>query len=206
VFVTVEGVEGSGKSTLIEGLARRLREQGYEVVTTREPGGSPVGDAVREIFLNRAIEIEPLTESLLVNAARAQHVQTVIRPMLALGRTVICDRYTDSTLAYQGYGRDLDLQMLRELCRIATGGLEPQLVLLLDAPVEVARARLLERSVAMDRIENEDEVFHERVRRGFLALAQASTSHRILDATIPPAALLDRALHEVRGVLSAFAP
>ncbi|HYL27784.1 MAG TPA: dTMP kinase [Candidatus Nitrosotalea sp.] len=206
MFVAVEGIEGSGKSTLVEGLARRLREEGHQVVTTREPGGTPVGDAIREIFLNRSIAIEPLTESLLVNAARAQHVETLIRPMLALGRFVICDRYTDSTLAYQGYGRDLDLQMLRELCRTATSGLEPQLVLLLDAPVAAARARLRERSAAFDRIENEDEVFHERVRRGFLALAQNSPSHRVLDASLSPDALLERALSEVRRVSSAFAP
>ena len=206
MFVAVEGIEGSGKSTLVEGLARRLHEEGHEVVTTREPGGTPAGDAIRQIFLNRSIAIDPLTESLLVNASRAQHVETLIRPMLALGRTVICDRYTDSTLAYQGYGRDLDLQMLRKICRIATGGLEPQLILLLDAPVAAARARLRDRSAALDRIENEDEVFHERVRRGFLALAQNSPSHRVLDASLSPGDLLERALSEVRGLSSAFAP
>jgi dTMP kinase len=205
VFVVVEGIEGSGKSTLVESLAIRLRAEGHEVVTTREPGGTPVGNAIRGIFLDPAVSIEPLTESLLVNAARAQHVHTVIRPMLALGRIVICDRYTDSTLAYQGYGRDLNLQLLRELCRIATDGLEPQLVLLLDATVETGRGRLQERPVT-DRIETEDDVFHERVRRGFLALAQSSPSHRVLDATLPPESILEAALREVRAGLEAFAP
>jgi dTMP kinase len=204
VFVVVEGIEGSGKSTLVEGLARSLRAEGHEVVTTREPGGTPFGDSIREIFLNRSIAIEPLPESLLVNAARAQHVHDVIRPMLALGRIVICDRYTDSTLAYQGYGRELDLQMLRELCRIATSGLEPELVLLLDVPVSVARARLRER-LSIDRIENEDDVFHERVRRGFLALVDHSPTHRVLDATLPPETLLESAMREVRTRLNAFA-
>jgi dTMP kinase len=205
VFVVVEGIEGSGKSTLIDGLARALRAEGHEVVTTREPGGTPVGDAIREIFLDRSISIEPMTESLLVNAARAQHVETIVRPMLAIGRIVLCDRFVDSTLAYQGYGRHLDLQMLRELCRIATSGLEPQLVLLLDAPVEVARARLRDRASGLDRIEGEDEVFHERVRRGFLALAERSPSHRVLDATLSPEALLDGALQKVHAALSALA-
>jgi dTMP kinase len=205
VFVVVEGIEGSGKSTLVESLAIRLRAEGHEVVTTREPGGTPVGNAIRGIFLDREVSIEPLTESLLVNAARAQHVQTVIRPMLALGRIVICDRYTDSTLAYQGYGRNLDLRLLRELCRIATDGLEPQLVFLLDATVEAARVRLQERLVT-DRIETEDDVFHERVRRGFLALAQNSPSHRVLDATLPPESVVEEALREVRAELEACPP
>jgi dTMP kinase len=205
VFVVVEGIEGSGKSTLLQGLAERLRAQGHDVVTTREPGGSGVGDAIREIFLNRAIAIDPLAESFLVNAARAQHVEEVVRPALARGRVVLCDRFTDSTLAYQGYGRGLDLQQLRELCRIATGGLEPQLVLLLDAPVAIARARLRERSAVMDRIETEDVVFHERVRRGFLELAKASpASHRVLDGTLSPQSLLETAAEEVYGSLRAL--
>jgi len=198
LFVVIEGIEGSGKSTLLSGLAQRLRAEGCDVVETREPGGTPAGDAIREIFLNRAVAISPLTESLLVNAARAQHVADVVRPALAAGSVVLCDRYTDSTLAYQGFGRGLDLEALRLLCNTATAGLEPDLVLLLDAPVSVVRDRLRQRTPAPDRIENEEDAFHERVRRGFLELARLPR-HRVLDATLPPGELLAEALREVRS-------
>ncbi|MFY9662872.1 MAG: dTMP kinase, partial [Candidatus Cybelea sp.] len=189
----------SGKSTLLAGVAARLRAEGQDVVETREPGGTPVGDAVREIFLNRAIAISALTESLLVNAARAQHVSAVIRPALASGKIVLSDRFTDSTIAYQGNGRGVDGDLLRALCEIATGGLEPDLVLLLDLPLTVARSRLSERTRARDRIETEDDTFHERVRRGFLDLAR-SPRHRLLDATLPPERLVESALQEILGM------
>lgn len=158
-----------------------------------------MGDAVREIFLNRAIAISALTESLLVNAARAQHVSAVIRPALASGKIVLSDRFTDSTIAYQGNGRGVDGDLLRALCEIATGGLEPDLVLLLDLPLTVARSRLSERTRARDRIETEDDTFHERVRRGFLDLAR-SPRHRLLDATLPPERLVESALQEILGM------
>ncbi len=203
MFVVVEGIEGSGKSTLIGGLAARLGAEGLDVLVTREPGGTPVGDAVREIFLNRSIAIAPLTETLLVNAARAQHVSDVIRPGLDAGRIVLCDRFVDSTLAYQGYGRGLDVEVVRALCAIATAGLQPDLVLLLDLAVGVARARLRDRSAAVDRIESEDDAFHERVRRGFIALAKDSPRHRMLDATLPPDELIGTALQAVRAVPAA---
>jgi dTMP kinase len=205
MFVVIEGIEGSGKSTLISSLSEQLRADGHDVLVTREPGGTPAGDAMREIFLKRSIAIAPLTEALLVNAARAQHVADVIRPALAAGRVVICDRFTDSTLAYQGYGRGLDIEALRAVCAIATGGLEPDLVLALDVPVSVARARLRERSVAMDRIENEDAAFHERVREGFRALA-VSPRHRILDAALSADRVFREALHEVRARLGVRVP
>lgn len=202
-FVVVEGIEGSGKSTLLSGLAGALRAEGYDLVVTREPGGSPAGDAIRGLFLNPAIPIGPLTEAMLVNAARAQHVAEVIRPGLNAGRTVLCDRFVDSTLAYQGYGRGLDLDMLRAVCAIATAGLDPGLVLLLDVAVGVARARVRNRPGAEDRIESEGDAFHERVRSGFIALAEASQHHRVLDAELPAEILLSEALREVRAVLSA---
>ncbi len=205
MFIVIEGIEGSGKSTLAGGLAERLRSEGHDVVVTREPGGTPVGDAVREIFLNRAISISPVTESMLVNASRAQHVADVVRPALAAGRVVLCDRFTDSTLAYQGYGRGLDLDSLRAVCDIATGALQADLTLVLDAPLSVTHARLRERSATRDRIETEGEGFHERVRRGFLKLAQ-SPAHRLLDATLPSGPLVEQALHEVRGWMEARVP
>jgi dTMP kinase len=204
MFVVVEGIEGSGKSTLMHGLAECLRAEGNDVVATREPGGTPVGDAIRDIFLNRSIAISPLTESLLVSAARAQHVAEVIRPCLAQGRIVLCDRFTDSTLAYQGYGRGVDLESLRALSGIATGGIAPELVLLLDLPVSAARARMRERTGVTDRIESESDAFHERVRQGFLELA-GSLGHRVLDGALPPDRLLEMALSEVRGSLGARA-
>jgi dTMP kinase len=192
-FVVVEGVEGSGKSTLLEALADRLRSAGRDPLVTREPGGTPVGDAIRTIFLDRRIAIAPLTEALLINAARAQHVSDTIRPALAAGRPVLCDRYVDSTLAYQGYGRGLNLPFLRELCNAATGGLEPDVTLVVDVPVEVSRARTRSRERAVDRLESEDDAFHERVRQGYLELATLP-GHCVLDGTLAPQQVLERAL------------
>jgi dTMP kinase len=204
VFVVVEGIEGSGKSTLVAGLADWLRSEGHDPLVTYEPGGTPAGSAIREIFLNRSIAIAPLTESFLVNAARAQHVADEIRPALDAGRVVVCDRFTDSTLAYQGYGRGVGLDALRAVCDIATEGLEPDLVLIVDLPVETARARMRERAGA-DRIEAEDDAFHERVRQGFLALAD-SPRHRVIDGTQPPPQVLAAAREIVREKLLARAP
>jgi dTMP kinase len=197
MFVTVEGIEGSGKSTLLTGLAGRLRPGGRGLLVTREPGGTPVGDAIRRIFLDRSVEIAPLTEALLVNAARAQHVADAVRPALTAGDDVLCDRYTDSTLAYQGYGRGLDLALLRQLCDVATGGLEPDLTLLIDVPVEVSRERLRARGATADRLETADDGFHRRVREGFLKLAQSSSRHRVLDGTASATELLDLAAREL---------
>ncbi len=196
MFVVIEGIEGSGKSTLVAAIAEELREAGRDVVVTREPGGTPLGDAVRELFLNRSIEISSLAESMLVNAARAQHVADLIRPALAAGRVVLCDRFVDSTLAYQGYGRQGDVEALRLICGIATGGLEPDFTLVLDLPVDAARERMRERSVPSDRIESESDAFHERVRQGFLELAKAPR-HRVLDAGLAPELLVERAMREI---------
>jgi dTMP kinase len=198
MFVTVEGIEGSGKSTFLSGLAERLRAEGREVFVTREPGGSPVGNAIRDIFLNRSNAIAPMTEALLVNAARAQHVTQAIGPKLAAGSAVLCDRFVDSTLAYQGYGRGLDLDGLRSICDAATGGLEPDVTFLLDVPVALSRTRTAARERAADRVESEDDAFHERVRSGFLALAIGSPRHEILDGTLDPAALVNLAYERLR--------
>jgi dTMP kinase len=196
MFVVVEGIEGSGKSTLVAGLGARLKAENKNVVVTREPGGTRLGDSVRRIFLDRSLTIEPLAEAFLVNAARAQHVEEVIRPTLAADGIVVCDRFTDSTLAYQGYGRGMDLELLRALCDFAAGGLQPDVVLLVDLPVDAARARLRDRAGARDRIESEDDAFHERVRRGFLELAR-HPRHRVLDGSLPPERLLDDALRQL---------
>lgn len=203
MFVVIEGIEGSGKSTLSVGLADRLRSEGREVTVTREPGGTPVGDAIRRIFLDYALVMEALTESFLVNAARAQHVSEMISPALGRGDVVLCDRFTDSTLAYQGSGRGLDIASLRTICAIATGGLEADLVLLLDVPVGIARSRLRQRSKSLDRIEREHDGFHERVRQGFLSLAENSPRHHVLDATLAPQRVLEEALRAVHARLQA---
>ena len=196
MFVVIEGIEGSGKSTLHKGLVERFGVEGRDVVVTREPGGTATGDAIRTIFLDRTLTIEPLTEAFLVNAARAQHVAEVIRPAHAQDRLVLCDRFTDSTLAYQGYGGGLELASLQRLCDEATGGVQPDLVLLIDLPVEVARARLQERSYVLDRVESLDAAFHERVRQGYLELAK-SARHRVLDGTLPRDRLLEDAWNSI---------
>jgi len=199
-FVVIEGIEGSGKSTLMGGLGAALRGAGHDVVMTREPGGTAVGDAVRSIFLDH-LPVGPWTEVLLVTAARTQHVCDVIRQALSAGRIVLCDRFTDSTLAYQGYGRELELDSIRDICAIPSRGVEPNLTLLVDVPVSVARTRMRERPGEADRIEREDDAFHERVRRGFLNLAHASPRHMVLDGTHAPDRVLKAALDAVRALL-----
>jgi dTMP kinase len=188
MFVTVEGVEGSGKSTLLHGLAAWLRSIGRDPLVTREPGGTPVGDAIRRLFLAPGTVLTPLAEALLVNAARAQHVADLILPALSAGRIVLCDRFVDSTIAYQGYGRGVDPNFLGALCRAATGGLEPDLTFLIDVPIDVSRRRL--EGKRSDRLEAESDAFHERVRTGFLEIARASARHRILDGTLAAEKLL----------------
>lgn len=167
-FMTIEGIEGCGKSTQARRLVERL---GAKALLTAEPGGTAVGRGIRELLLNHGGEVSPRAELLLFLADRAQHVEEVIRPALAAGKTVICDRYTDSTLAYQGYGRGLSLALVRSLCAQAAGGLTPGVTLLLDVPVELGLARARRRGKP-DRIETEHLEFHERVREGFLTLAR----------------------------------
>ena len=183
MFITVEGIEGCGKSTLLAGLSERLRDGGRETIVTREPGGSPTGDAVRAIFIDPALVLAPLTEALLINAARAQHVLETIEPALHRGAIVLCDRFVDSTLAYQGYGRGIDLRFLRDLCEAASGGREPDVTFILDIPVAVSRERVASRREHLDRVEREDDAFHGRVRNGYLELASTSPRYRVIDAT-----------------------
>ena len=174
LFITLEGPEGGGKTTQARFLADWLREDGKNVVVAREPGGSRIGDAVRSILLDpERTEMCPATEILLFSAARAQLVGQVIRPQLAAGGIVVCDRYSDSTLAYQGYGRGLDLEQLRLITTFATGGLLPDLTVCLDLPVlDGLERKLAGDAVEWNRMEQEQLAFHERVRMGYLALAQ----------------------------------
>ncbi len=177
VFITFEGTEGSGKTTQCKRLAQRLRGRGYRVLITREPGGTPLAEAIRNLLLskpssNRSKEhITPACETLLILAARVQHLKHVIVPALSKGTIVLCDRFFDSTIAYQGYGRNVNIQSMRMMNRFVTGGLEPDLTFLLDLPIEQGLRRR-QRSRYQNRIDQESVIFHEQVRKGFLQLAR----------------------------------
>lgn len=187
LFVSFEGTEGSGKTSQLRHLAAHLRAKGRAVVETREPGGTAAGLALRGLLLGaEALPLTPLAELLLYCADRTQHVAEVIRPALAAGRVVLCDRFSDSTIAYQGYGRGLDLETLRLLDARARDGVTPHLTFLLDCPVDVGLARTRGRSESPDRFEREDVAFHQRVRDGFHRLAAAEPERfRVLDSTQP---------------------
>jgi dTMP kinase len=200
IFITFEGPDGSGKSTQIRLLARYLRAAGYDVLTTREPGGTLIGDQIRSVLhdvTNTAMVDE--AEILLYSASRAQHVGQLIRPALAQGKCVLCDRYADSTLAYQGYGRQLDRTALRQITNFATGGLTPDLTLYLDCPVEEGLDRK-QQALALgqgewNRLDRETVEFHRRVRQGYMALIASEPDRwRVLDASRP----IDEIQEEIR--------
>ena len=170
-FITFEGIDGAGKSTHIDAVAQRLRASGARVVCTREPGGTPLAERLRELVLHEAMDT--LTETLLVFAARRNHLQQVIEPALALGDTVLCDRFTDATFAYQGGGRGAEVSVLRELERWVQGGLQPDLTVWFDLPAEMAAQRRAQARAA-DRFEQEDLEFFERVRAAYQARMNAA--------------------------------
>lgn len=177
MFITFEGIEGSGKTTQQQRLAEHLRARGRTVVVTKEPGGTPLADRIRAILLDSANVIDPIAEVFLFAASRRQHTTEVIEPALARGEVVLCDRYADSTLAYQGFGRMIDLDRLRTLNEWATDALVPNLTLLFDLPEEAGLTRARSRNaVATEdegRFEAEDLRFHRRVREGYLSMAVA---------------------------------
>jgi dTMP kinase len=180
MFITLEGPEGSGKTSHIPHLVEYLREKGYTVFPTREPGGTSIGEQVREILHSlKNTEMHPRTETLLYQAARAQFVEQVIRPRLALGEVVISDRYADSTLAYQGYGHQQDLEQVRALVRYATGGLLPDLTILLDVDVEVGLSRKT-KSSEWNRLDAYTVEFHQRVRAGYLEMVRNELSRWVV--------------------------
>jgi dTMP kinase len=206
-FVTVEGIEGSGKTTLLSGLVMWLAARGIEVVTTREPGGTVLGNRLRTVFVEPGLPIAALAEAFVVNASRAQHVEEVIEPALQADRWVLCDRFADATLAYQGYGRGLDLAVLRSLADVATRGRRPDLTFLVDVSADVSHARVLARTssggASPDRLERETSGFHERVRAGYLTLARDDRRFVTLDGNQPPDDVLraaSRVLAEKFGV------
>jgi dTMP kinase len=171
-FITFEGIDGAGKSTALSFVRGLLEGRGVEVVATREPGGTPVGEAIRGLLLDPATRATADTETLLVFAARAEHLAEVIRPALGRGTWVLCDRFTDATFAYQGGGRGMPLARLAQLRDWVQQGLSPDLTVLVDAPVEVAQGRLRGRGGESDRFERERLEFHERVRQAYLDLAE----------------------------------
>lgn len=188
MFITFEGPEGGGKTTQIGLLGAFLREQGWQVLPTREPGGTRIGDQIRDCLHDvRNTGMMPQTELLLYSASRAQIVHEVIRPALNAGILVLCDRFFDSTLAYQGYGRGLDLPTLRQITHFATGGLIPDLTILFDIDVASGLARRTQGGEEMNRLDLEALTFHQRVRHGFHTLAAAEPQRWVvLDAQRDP--------------------
>jgi dTMP kinase len=175
-FITFEGIDGSGKSTQLRLLASFLRLQGWEVVTTREPGGTPLGDRLRSALLDSQEHVDPLTELLVFAADRAQHVRILLRPALESGHIVLSDRYADATVAYQGAGRGFSPQLISEMVALATEGLKPDLTLLFDLSVADCGVRTKRRTSEKqkgDRLEAEDADFHTRVRDAYLQIAAA---------------------------------
>lgn len=188
IFITLEGGEGSGKTTQASRLCRFLEAQGYKVLHTREPGGTAVAERLRSILLEGSTEtIARETEALLILAARRQHVDHVITPALRRGMTVVCDRFSDSTLAYQGYARGLDLKFLRAMNDWATAGLTPDLTLLFDIPVAIGLRRRQGQTASQNRLDREAERFHKAVRAGFLQLARREPRRiTVIDARPAP--------------------
>ena len=170
-FITLEGVDGAGKSTHVSWVAERLRASRHEVIVTREPGGTLLAEKLRALVLAEAMD--PLAETLLMFAARADHVQKVIAPALARGAWVVCDRFTDATLAYQGAGKGVPVERIRQLAEATHPGLAPDQTLVFDCPYEVSRSRLSNSGRDLDRFESEERAFFERVRAGYQALARA---------------------------------
>jgi dTMP kinase len=187
MFITFEGAEGVGKSTQIARAAERLRARGIEPLVTREPGGTALAEKLRSLVLDHGHgEVGATAELFLMFAARASHVADVIRPALAAGRCVLCDRFTDATEAYQGGGRGVDSATIRQLAEIAHPGLTPDLTIVFDVPAAVASARLARRGSGQDRIESEDPQFFERVRAAYRAIAAREPARvRIVDASRP---------------------
>ena len=185
-FITVEGSEGVGKSTNVDFLASAIKDHGYEVICTREPGGTPIAERIRQILLEHGEEPLPdIAELLLFFASRSLHISNKIRPALEAGKWVICDRFTDASRAYQGAGRGLDMQRINLLADWVQDDLQPDMTLLLDAPAEIGMQRAQQRGET-DRLESEQISFYERVRAGYLALAEANPGrYRVVDAARP---------------------
>ena len=202
-FITLEGVEGAGKSTIARALQAELEQRGLPVLLTREPGGTPLAERLREVLLGRGSEaISPAAETLLMFAARAVHLDNAIRPALAAGRWIICDRFTDASYAYQGAGRGVSALLLDQLAAAVHAGVWPQRTLLLDLPVAMGLARARERAGEPDRFESEQQAFFERVRAAYLQRAAGDERRiRVIDATQPAPQVAAAALAAIADLL-----
>ena len=208
MFITLEGIEGSGKTTQIARLVDFLEGKGLECITTRQPGGTLIGENIRSILLDPASKaLEPTAELLLYMADRAQHIHELIRPCLMDGKTVVCDRYYDATVVYQGFARGLDIKLIRKLHHLLFEGLKPDITLLLDLPPRLGLKRAWEqlntgqRSGQESRFEAEKVAFHEKVRAGYLELARHEPDRiRVIDAVPPP----DQVFADISKIVSAF--
>ncbi len=205
-FIVFEGIDGSGKTTQLKLLAEHLTGRGFPVRVTREPGGTRVGEQIRELLLNpQYSELVPMAEAFLYAAARAQHVAQVILPALTEGKVVLCDRFIDSSLAYQGFGRGMEVGLLEQVNLAAAGGLVPELVLILDFCREHGMDRLNRSGREIDRIEGEAGAFHRRVRSGFLTLAaRDSRRYRVINACRPVGQVHQDIVKAAEEVLNAF--
>ncbi len=208
-FITFEGIEGSGKTTQIRLFAERLKRQNRQVLQTREPGGCPIADQIRGILLHpENAAMDSRTELLLYAAARAQHIEQIVRPALQQGKVVLCDRYTDATMAYQGDGRGLDRKLIQQLNHLASGGCTPKLTLLFDLPIEIGLGRARQREAELQdssegRFEREQLDFHQRIRDGYLTLARNDSDRiKIVDASRS----LDDVTLQVADILDSFLP
>ena len=188
LFITFEGTDGAGKTTQIERLTADLRQTGYDVCLTREPGGTPISEQIREMLLNPDhSEMAATTELLLYAASRAQHVSEVIKPALEAGKVVISSRFADAMVVYQGYGRGLDLERISRLNRIATDGITPDVTFVLDLPVEIGLQRVQSSRGGLDRLEREKIEFHRRLREGYQTIARQEPQRlKIIDAQVSP--------------------
>ena len=184
MFITFEGIEGCGKTTQIELLNTYLEKKGHKVIKTREPGGTPFGESLRNVFLHAKMKVYPLSELLVFMAMRAQHVDELILPALKEGTIVLCDRFTDASYAYQGYGRGIDLSIIETLNRLVTKGIKPDLTILLDCPVEKGLTRKAQ-SAPMDRFEKEELSFHRKIKKAYEKLAKEDPERFfVIDGTL----------------------
>ncbi len=204
LFITLEGLEGSGKTTQQRQVVRNLRDRGLDVILTREPGATRLGKKIRQLLLDPDWdEMTPRAEILLFAADRAQHVEEIVKPALKKGKIVISDRYFDSNLAYQGYGRGLDIEMVRKINLWAVDYLKPDLTFFLDLPVEVglARARAQTADKLGDRLEREELNFYQQIRAGYLELAKESERFRVIDANRKIEEVNSEILQEIEGMI-----
>lgn len=202
LFIVFEGIEGAGKSVQTGLLASHLRKEGYKVKVTREPGGTRIGEQIRAITHSlENVDLDSKTEAYLMAASRAQHVAEIIKPALEKGKIVVCDRFVDSSIAYQGYGRGLSADTIRDLNRLAVNDVVPDLVILLDVPVAMGLA-LREGSVKKDRMDLQQKDFYQRVYQGYLELAKdAPAQYVVIDAAAPEAAVASKVWEAVKSLL-----